>query len=204
MNTTQRKAVTRSVMRRAQRQGSVTPQEIGEELKRAGLPKTRWKDVVAEARTLLTFRDGEYHYVAPDPGVEEGQRQQQAIRRAVRQLVRRNRQSADHQDRRREGRVDFIQPVTVQADGGRLFTLLCRDLSPTGIRLIGSRSFLGQRVRVTLSAGEGEESVSFWVRVLWTCTVGDQLFENGGTFLEVASPEQTEADAPLDLAGAFA
>jgi len=26
------------------------------------------------------------------------------------------------------------------------------------------------------------------VRILWTCAVGDDLFENGGNFLELASP----------------
>ena len=60
--------------------------------------------------------------------------------------------------------------------------MLTRDLSPTGLRLLGSRSLLGQKVRVHL-AGNGGRSCTFLVRILWSCAVGDNLFENGGSFL---------------------
>ena len=75
----------------------------------------------------------------------------------------------------------------MEVDGGRQFTLLSRDLSLTGIRLVGTRRLLGQKVRVSLPQGDGTEACTFVVRILWTCAIGDDLFENGGTFLEVIS-----------------
>ena len=41
---------------------------------------------------------------------------------------------------------------------------------------------VGNKVRVTLSSKEGP--LTLMVRILWTCAVGDDLFENGGNFLE--------------------
>ena len=49
----------------------------------------------------------------------------------------------------------------------------------------GTKRLLGQKVLVTLPNPEGGPSTKFVVRVLWTCSVGDDLFENGGNFLEV-------------------
>ena len=77
----------------------------------------------------------------------------------------------------------------MQTDDQREMSLLSRDLSTTGIRLIGTRSLLGQKVRVLLPRSDSPEPWSFLVRILWTCTVGDNLFENGGSFLEVTSDE---------------
>ena len=57
--------------------------------------------------------------------------------------------------------------------------VLTRDLSASGIRLIGTRRLLGQKVTVRLGGFD------FQVRILWTCPVGDDLVENGGTFLGV-------------------
>jgi hypothetical protein len=177
------KNINRAVLRRAQKQGHVTEAEIIAELKAAGLPRKLSRDVLAEIRPYVSFQDGRYCYTPPDPSVREERVREQAIRRAVRQLIREHRQSADETDRRREGRVDFIQPAKVEAEDGRVFAVLCRDISPTGIRLIGARGFLGQKVRVTVSGSESGESVTFLVRILWNCSVGDQLFESGGSFL---------------------
>src|SRR5262249_46241788 len=130
------KGITKVVVRRAQRQGSVSPRDVREELGHAGLPKTLWKDVVSLARPALSYRDGRYHFVAAvSAPVRAEQRQQRAIQRAVRRLVRQHKHSADQTERRREGRTDFIQPVKVQTEDQRAFTLLSRDLSVTGIRL---------------------------------------------------------------------
>ncbi len=200
MAMTELKGITRAVIRRARRQGSVSPGDVRAELKQAGLSRTLWKDVVSQARAELSYRDGLYHYAAPDPGVQEEHRRRREVRRAVRDLIRRHKRSADQGERRREGRADLIQPVAVRMEDGRSFTLLSRDISPTGIRLISSRGFLGQKVCVTVTTNDGKGPVRFWVRILWTCTVGDQLFENGGAFLELAA-EVTEAGSNGVLVG---
>jgi hypothetical protein len=114
---------------------------------------------------------------------------QQRIRDAVGELARRQ-DEASQAERRQEGRVAFVRPVRVQTEDGREFTLLTRDLSPSGIRLIAPRSLLGQKVRVHIPRSDGGALV-FLVRILWACAVGDDLFENGGTFLEVE--EETDA-----------
>ena len=130
------KSICKAVIRRAQRQGFVSPSDIRQELKQAGLPGTRWKDVVADTRRELSYREGLYWYVEPDPGVQDEQRHQQEAGRAVRKLIRQHRKSADQLERRREGRADFIQPVQVHTEEGRVLTLLTRDISPAGIRPI--------------------------------------------------------------------
>ena len=195
MTLTQLKSITRIVLRRAQRQGYVSEKDVRAELKQAGLPGKLWKDVITEAGGELTYHEDHYRYVTPDPGVQEEHRHQLAVGRVVRRLAREHRKSADQHERRREGRVDFIQPVTVQTEDGRTFTLLSRDISPTGIRLIGGRTFLGQKVRVTVPAGPAGTTACFLVRILWICTVGDQLFENGGAFLELVHEPAAPAAA---------
>jgi hypothetical protein len=90
-------------------------------------------------------------------------------------------------ERRLQGRIDFIKQVKVRSEDGREQTLLSRDLSLTGIHLLGARSFLGQKVHVTLPGGDGQP-LCFLVRILWTCMVCDGLFENGGSFLEQVDP----------------
>jgi len=179
--------IATAVVRRAQRQGSVLPREVRDELTEAGLDATLWKDVVALARPALRYRQGRYHYVPVlSSRAQEEQRQQQAIGRAIRQLVRAVKKATPH-ERRQQGRCDFIQPVKVQTEDGREFTLLSRDISPTGIRLIGTRSLLGQKVQVSIAPSDGAEPWSFLVRILWTCAVGDDLYENGGSFLELTT-----------------
>ncbi len=179
------KNVTKAVLRRAQKQGYVTEADIITELKEAGLPRKLSRDVLATLRPYVTFQGGRYCFTPPDPSVREEQLREQAIRRAVRQLVRKHRQSADESDRRREGRVDFIQSAKVETEDGRVSAVLCRDISPTGIRLIGTRGFLGQKVRVTLTGSDSGETVAFLIRILWNYSVGDQLFESGGSFLSM-------------------
>ena len=89
-------------------------------------------------------------------------------------------------DRRAKGRVVFVQPACVLMDDNRTPTLLTRDLSMTGIRLIGTHRLLGQKVRVLVPAGD--ELYEFVVCILWTCPVGGDLVENGGAFLSVTKP----------------
>jgi hypothetical protein len=179
-------SVADQVVRRAARQGHIVPREVREELSQMGQPTSLWKDVLALARPSLSYRQGRYHFTNPvSERVRQEQSHQQAIERALRQLVREHRKAARDVERRTQDRVEFIHPVTVHTPDGQEVTLLTRDLSPTGIRLVGTRRLLGQKVRVTIPGPEGTTSWTFLVRILWTCPVGDDLVENGGTFLEV-------------------
>jgi hypothetical protein len=163
---------------------------VREEVTFAGVAEAQWKDVLDLARPSLIYRQGRYYYATAISGrMLQEQRLQQGIQRAVRQLMRQHKKSTAKKERRRQDRLDFIQPVKVITDDQREFTLVSRDISTSGIRLLGTRSLLGQRVRVVIPNAEGEEPWCFRVRILWTCAVGDDLFENGGAFLERVDPE---------------
>jgi hypothetical protein len=170
-----------AVLERARRQGSVTPEDVQDELTRAAVPEELWEEVLTQCRRSLRKRQDRYHYVSAARQNSARERQQHVVRRVVRSIIRRHR-AAEQVERRRQDRIDFIQPVRVLTEDGRERQLLSRDLSTTGIRLIATRSLLGQRIRLFL--GEGEDACSLVVRVLWTCSVGEELFENGCMFLE--------------------
>jgi hypothetical protein len=181
-----------AVIRRAERQGFVVPRDIRDEVVQAGLPESQWKEVLDRARPALNYRHGRYYHVhAVSERIQQEQSQQQRIHGAIRQLVQQHRQHAGRVERREQDRIDFIQPVQVETEDSRTFQLLSRDLSPTGIRLIGNRSFLGQKIRLVLPRIGNQGSWCFAVRILWTCAVGDDLFENGGMFLELLPGERT-------------
>jgi PilZ domain len=185
MTMTELQAVAHVVVRRAERQGFVLPSEIRAELAHMSIPKGQWKEVVALSRPALRYRQGRYYYKALiSPRLREEQRHQRAIHHTVHQLIRRYKKDHSLAERRQQGRTDFVQPVKVRIDNQRELTVLSRDLSETGIRLIGTQSLLGQKVEVLLSHPDGGESCRFLTRILWTCVVGDGLFENGGVFLE--------------------
>jgi hypothetical protein len=180
--------VANTVVRRARRQGYVVPRDIRDELMQAGLPEAQWKEVVNLARESLNCRQGRYYHLSAfSPRLQQEQQQQQNIQRALRRLIRQYKATSLNQERRQQDRVDFIQPIKVQTEDGREFTLLSRDLSTSGIRLIGTRRLLGQKIRVLLPQEEGAAPCCLLVRILWTCALGDDMFENGGTFLEVIS-----------------
>jgi hypothetical protein len=179
--------VAELVIRRAQRQGFIVPREIRSVLSEAGISETLWKDVLAVARPSLAYRKGRYYYTSPvSDRVRQEQSQQHGIQQAVRQIIRQVKNAADGVERREQERVDFIQQVKVRTEDQREFTMLTRDLSPTGIRLIGTRRFLGQKIHVSIPGADGAASWDFVVRVLWTCAVGDDLVENGGTFVDMS------------------
>jgi PilZ domain len=194
MDSNDLQSIANEVIRRAQQQGFVLRNEVRDQLKAAGLSETRWKEVITLAGASLRYRGGRYYHApATSERVLKEQDQRAAIRRTVRQAVREHRAAARQQDRREENRVDFIQPVIVRTEDGRAFTLLSRDVSATGIRLIGTRRLLGQKVRVSIPRPAGAEPENqpgwvFIVRILWTCAVGEDLFENGGAFLEAVEP----------------
>jgi hypothetical protein len=177
--------VADQVVRRAQRQGYIVAREVREELAQANLPESLWKDVLALARPSLNYRRGRYYYCPPvSDRVRAELSQQQDVKTAVEQIVHQYQNAAGRVERREEGRVDFVQPVKVVTEDNRTSTFFTRDLSATGIRLVGTRRLLGQKVKVQITAGDA--TYDFTVRILWTCPVGDDLVENGGTFLSVA------------------
>jgi hypothetical protein len=185
--------IAETVIRLAQRQGYVVPREVRAELARAGLPEDRWKDVLALTREALHYRQGRYYYLDPvSPALRQQQSQQQMVANAVREVIRRHRAGGAGSERRESERIDYLQPVKAQAEDGKELNLLTRDLSPAGIRLLASRSLLGQRLRVALPGAGKAPGPHLVVRILWTCAVGDDLFENGGTFLELL-PESAPA-----------
>jgi hypothetical protein len=186
MSLTNLQGIANTIVERAQRRGYVLQREIRAELTGAGLPDDQWKDIVELARPSLYYRQGRYYFVnAVSPRLREELSQRERIQRTVRLLIRRHKQSAAQVERRGQDRIDFIQPVRVQTEDRREHALLSRDLSTSGIRLIGTRSLLGQKVHVLLPQEDSEEPCVFLVRVVWTCAIGDDLFENGGTFLDV-------------------
>jgi hypothetical protein len=189
MTVTELQAVAHAVVRRAERQGFVLPSEIREELAQQRIPKGQWKEIVELSRPILRYRQGRYYYQPLlSPRMREEQRQQRAIHLTIRRLVRDYKKNHALDERRQQGRVDFIQPVKVRTENQRELAVLSRDLSTTGIRLLGTQSILGQKVEVLIPGPDGGDPCSFVTRILWTCTVGDGLFENGGIFLEMVAP----------------
>jgi hypothetical protein len=179
--------IASAVIRRAERQGYVVPRDIRGELARAGLPETDWKAVVTLARESLSCRKGRYYYINPLGFRQPAQEKHQAIDEAIRRLIQEYQAKATDSDRRQEDRLNVIQPVKVLTEDGRELQVLSRDLSPAGIRLVGTRSLLGQKIHVWLPRGAGQEPTELVVRILWTGAAGDGLFENGGMFLEMGS-----------------
>ncbi len=186
MPTTQLQTVAERVAGRARRQGFVLACEVREELAQAGIAETLWKDVLALARASLTYRRGRYYYASPvSARVQAEQSQQRDIHDAVAVLIEQHRSDSSPVERRERDRVEFVQPVQVTTEDGRTFTLLSRDLSATGIRLVGTHRLLGQKVRVQVPRPDGPAPWEFLVRILWTCPLGEDLVENGGTFISV-------------------
>jgi hypothetical protein len=178
--------VADSVVRRAQRQGFVVPREVREEIAQAGLADEHWKDVLTLARPSLSLRRGRYYFITSVTLRQQyEEKQRRTIHLTIKKLMRRFRAAAERVERRGQDRLDFFQPITVITEDGREHHLLSRDLSPTGIRLIGTRRLLGQKVHILIPDPEGGPPTRLATRILWTCAVGDDLFENGGRFLEV-------------------
>lgn len=177
--------VAETILRRAQRQGYVVPKDIRGELASAGLPEERWKDVVGQLKTDLHYRQGRYYHVASvSPRLHQEQEQQRLIAKAIKGIIKEHKEAVKQRERRGQARIDFIQPVTVRTEDGSQFTLLSRDLSTSGIRLLGTRRLLGHKVTVTVTSKD-VGPLDLVVRILWTCAIGDDLFENGGNFLEL-------------------
>ena len=178
--------VADSVLRLAKRQGFVLSRDVRSELRIAGLPEESWKDAIALIHTSLVHRQGRYyHKESYSPRLEKEHAQQQAIQKVIRKLIKQHRSRGKGDERRGQARIDFIQPVKLRTDDGTECTLMSRDLSATGVRLLGTKRLLGQKVQLDLPSGEDAPPCRLLVRILWTCAVGDDLFENGGSFVEL-------------------
>lgn len=176
--------VVDAVLRLARHQGFVTARDVRSEMRIAGLPEREWKDVIAQMGDALVHRQNRYFDRAGlSPRLQKEHAQQQQIVKVIRRLIRQHKRQSKADDRRGETRVDFIQPVKVRTEDGKEYALLSRDLSATGVRLLGTRRLLGQKVQLEFSDGVASHRLA--VRILWTCAVGDDLFENGGSFIEL-------------------
>jgi hypothetical protein len=182
------RGVADSVEQLARTRGPIDDGDVRRELAGAGLPESLWKDVLALARPSLSYKEGRYHYAAVSERVRAEQTARADVRAVINRLIEEEQRVAI--DRRRQDRIDFVRAVKVVTEDGRALTLLTRDLSPTGIRLVGGRGLLGQKVRVLMPMGGGG-TLDLQVRVLWTCPVGDDLIENGGALLSAVTQGPT-------------
>lgn len=180
------------VLRRAEKQGHVVQQEIREALVQAGQPESRWRELVNLVRDSLQLRQGRYYFVsAAGPKLQHEHQQLEEVHQVLRSFVDRRSQGTDP-DRRKEERVPFGQSVPMRTENGEESTVLCQDVSLSGIRFVTNRGLIGQKVFVDLPPnGDDSKPVRFAVRVLWTVSVGEGLFENGGNFLEVIKDGQS-------------
>jgi hypothetical protein len=191
--------VAEAVRRRARSQGFVVARDVRRELASAGLAETLWKDVVDRMGAALDYRRGRYYYVPPGPSrmrirVRRDRRQQRRLGTAVRFLIRQKRAlDAVYVERRQQPRIDFVCPVEVQTEDGRVINLVSRDISISGVRLIGTRSFQGQKVRVWIPRpGNSAERCCFLVHMLWSAGVADGIIESGGIFLDLVDAEPNQ------------
>jgi hypothetical protein len=196
--------VTEAVRRRAQSQGSVVPRDIRTELRRAGLAESLWEEVVVRLGPALEQRRGRYHYVPPGPArmrlrVRQDQRQHRTLAAAVRFLIRQQRAlEAIHVERRRHPRINFVCPVQVQTEDRRVVNFLSREISISGVRLVGTVGLRGEKVRVWIPRPDNEtERCCFLVHMLWSAAVADGMYESGGIFVELVDGEPNQ----LTIAG---
>jgi hypothetical protein len=188
MNPSELQPVADGVLRLAKQHGFVTARDVRAELRIAGLPEGGWKDVIALAKEMLVHRGGRYyHRDAFSPRLQKEHAQHQVIEKAIRRLIKQHKSRSKQDERRGQARIDFVQPVKVRTEDGKEFALMSRDLSATGVRLLGTKRLLGQKVELELPSGDGDPACKLLVRILWTCAVGDDLFENGGSFTELVS-----------------
>src|SRR5258708_38676402 len=129
MNANELQPIANALLRLAKQQGFVTARDVRAELRIAGLDETAWKDAIALVQTGLVHRQGRYyHKEAFSPRLQKQHDRQQAIKKAIRRLIKQHRSRLKTDERRGQGRIDFIQPVKVRTDAGKEFALMSRDL----------------------------------------------------------------------------
>ena len=189
------RAVARNVLRKARHQEFVVAREIREELVKARLSEDLWKEVVGLAGTSLGYRHSRYYYVPVGRSrmqvrIRHEQRHQQAIHRTVRWMIRRQHsEETVHHDRRAHKRVGFCRSLLVQTEDKRLFQWVTREISLSGIRLLCGCNLEGQKLRLWITFDADNLTHCFLAQILWSAAVGDNLYENGGIFLELLEGE---------------
>jgi hypothetical protein len=184
MTSTEMQPVAEAVLQLAKRQGYVTARDIRAELRIAGLTEEIWKDVLTHVDGALVSRQGRYYPKdALTPRSQKEHAKQQTITKAIKKLIKAHKTRGKTDERRGQARIDFVHPVKIRTEDGKEFALMSRDLSATGVRLLGTKRLLGQKLQLELP--NGKTPCRVLVRILWTCAVGDDLFENGGTFMEL-------------------
>jgi hypothetical protein len=174
------------IMRKAQQTGFITSRDVRNQLKQAGLSPRLCAEVVRLCNPPLSRKQSRFYlYFPASARLRHEQIVLQRINKAVRRIIRHYKKLANNGERRDEGRLDFVQPVVVETEEGKVLNLLSRDLSESGIRLVGTQRLLGMKVLVKIPDSQGGSPIEVWTRILWTCEVGDNLFENGGRFLEL-------------------
>ena len=129
--------------------------------------------MIALVQASLVHRRGRYYLKESfSPRLQKEHDQQQTILKAIRRLIKQHRSRGKADERRSQVRIDFMQPVKVRTEDGKEFALISRDLSATGVRLLGTKRLLGQKVEIELPNGDGEPACRLLVRILWTCAVG--------------------------------
>ncbi len=198
MSRTSLQQVADAVRRLAQRDGYIVARQVREALSAAGLAETQWKQVIALVGPSLSYRSGRYAYVPAGPSrmkarVRRDQQHHRQIDRAVRRLIRQQRAAeAVMIERRNARRINYVQPIEVRTADQRTLHHLTREISVSGIRLIGTCSLQGQKVQIWVprpGAPGNSEHYGFVVQILWSAEVGDNLFENGGIFLDMLGKE---------------
>jgi hypothetical protein len=191
------KVIACAVVNRIRVRGYILPREIRTELREAGQPTKLWKQVVGLIHPPLEYCGGRYYALpAVISRLKREESQLGIIQEMVQQLVLRKQYDSAAEERRREDRHRFLQTVKVQDEKGGDRTVLLEDLSPSGVRFMSSRNYLGHRLSIALSAqGAANVSVILVMRIVWSCAVADGLYQHGGCFLELVGscqvPEAT-------------
>jgi hypothetical protein len=147
---------------------------------------------------LVIERNLRFYYRGPDSKREPTKQERPFdVRAAVFSLIGQQQlEPSPMEERREQERVEFVQPVRVITDDHLDFTMLSRDLSTTGIRLIGAQRLLGRKVHVVIFRSGGA-AIDFLVRILWTCPISDELVENGGVFLSATRSDMQRGESEL-------
>ena len=150
--------VAEQVVRRAQGQGYVVPRRGARRVEAGRGARRIVEGVVALARQSLSFRRGRYYYSTPSATASAASSPSSGTSAgpSIGSSATTPRPAATPIEHRGQDRVDFVQTVAVRTDDGEEFTLLSRDLSTTGIRLVGTHRLLGQKVHVLVPRPDGE------------------------------------------------
>jgi hypothetical protein len=151
----------------------------------------------------LRYRHGRYYFLSAGTAnmrvrVHQDRAHLHSIRHAVRQLIKQYKSARVQHERRARPRIDLVQPIRVQTNDRRILNLLSRDISLTGVRLVGAYELMGEKLRVWIPRPDKDgDTYCFLVQILWSAPVGDHLFECGGIFLEAlsATPSSVRSQA---------